>query len=117
MRFSKYFKVVVLLAVGGIGINGCTKLDETYVSTIPADQAAQALGPGGVALVLNAAYADLKDPFISDQGKVFSLMEIQPMNRSLPPAVVTDDNGDRRAIHAQSWNANHSAILVPQCSE
>ena len=62
MTISKYFKMSFLLALAGIA--GCTKLNETYKSTIPADQAAAALGSISPALLLQQAYNDIPGPFV-----------------------------------------------------
>ena len=72
MTISKYFKISVLLVL--TGVVGCTKLDETYKSTVPGDQAAAALGPNGVALLLQSAYNDIPGQFVG-QDQVFSLEE------------------------------------------
>ena len=109
MRISKYFKISLLLALAGIA--GCTKLNETYKSTLPADQAAAALGPGGVGLLLQSAYNDLPSEFVG-QDQVFSLEE-NSTDESLVPTRGGDwdDNGVWRVIHNHTWNADHSQVL------
>jgi len=111
MRFPKYLKVLTLLALAGVA--GCTKLDETYKSTFPADEAAAALGAQGVSLLLQTAYNDIigGSAFV-DQAGVFSLQE----NSSDESLVVTrggdwDDNGVWRVVHNHSWDADHSQVL------
>jgi len=110
MRTTKYFKISLVLLI--IGIGGCTKLKENYTSTVPGDQAAAALGINGVALLLNGTYGDIPQPFMNDQGAVFSLEE----NSSDESLVVTrggdwDDNGVWRVVHNHSWDADHSQVL------
>jgi starch-binding outer membrane protein, SusD/RagB family len=111
MRTSKYFKMSCLLLLAGIG--GCTKLNESYTSTLPADETAAALGAAGVGLLLQAAYNDVPGPFMGDQSAVFSLEE----NSSDESLVVTrggdwDDNGVWRVVHNHTWNADHAQVLT-----
>jgi hypothetical protein len=109
MTISKYFKISLLLVL--TGVVGCTKLDETYKSTVPGDQAATALGPNGVALLLQSAYNDLPGAF-AGQDQVFSLEE-NSTDESLVPTRGGDwdDNGVWRVIHNHTWNADHSQVL------
>src|SRR5450631_3528503 len=110
MRISKYLKLSALLVLAGIA--GCTKLTESYKTTVPGDQAAAALGPAGVGLLLTTAYNDMITPFISDQGEVFSLEE-NSTDESLVPTRGGDwdDNGVWRVVHNHSWNADHAQVL------
>ncbi|MDP9040731.1 MAG: RagB/SusD family nutrient uptake outer membrane protein [Bacteroidota bacterium] len=110
MRISKYFKISVLLALAGLA--GCTKLTETYTSTVSGDQAAAALGSNGVALLLTSAYNDLPTPFVGDQGAIFSLEE-NTTDESLVPTRGGDwdDNGVWRVVHNHTWNADHAQVL------
>jgi starch-binding outer membrane protein, SusD/RagB family len=110
MRISKYFKLTSLLTLAALA--GCTKLDESYTSTVSADQATQALGANGVGLLLASAYADLITPFVSDQGAIFSLEE-NTTDESLVPTRGGDwdDNGVWRVVHNHTWNADHSQVL------
>jgi starch-binding outer membrane protein, SusD/RagB family len=109
MTISKYFKISLLLVL--TGVIGCTKLNETYKSTVPGDQAATALGPNGVALLLQSAYNDLPSEFVG-QDQVFSLEE-NSTDESLVPTRGGDwdDNGVWRVIHNHTWNADHSQVL------
>ncbi len=109
MTISKYFKISALLVV--IGAAGCTKLNETYKSTVPADQAAAALGPAGVGLLLQSAYNDLPGIFVG-QDQLFSLEE-NSTDESLVPTRGGDwdDNGVWRVIHNHTWNADHGQVL------
>jgi len=110
MRISKYFKLSAMLTL--VALAGCTKLDESYTSTVSADQAASALGANGVGLLLGSAYADLITPFVSDQGAIFSLEE-NSTDESLVPTRGGDwdDNGVWRVVHNHTWNADHSQVL------
>ena len=110
MRISKYLKLSALLVLAGIA--GCTKLTESYKTTVPGNQAAAALGPAGVGLLLTTAYNDMITPFISDQGEVFSLEE-NSTDESLVPTRGGDwdDNGVWRVVHNHSWNADHAQVL------
>jgi starch-binding outer membrane protein, SusD/RagB family len=109
MTISKYFKISALLVV--LGTAGCTKLNETYKSTIPGDQAAAALGPAGVGLLLQSAYNDLPGIFVG-QDQLFSLEE-NSTDESLVPTRGGDwdDNGVWRVIHNHTWNADHGQVL------
>jgi len=109
MRISKYFRISLLVALAAVA--GCTKLDESYKSTLPADQAATALGPGGVGLLLQSAYNDLPGEFVG-QDQVFSLEE-NSTDESLVPTRGGDwdDNGVWRVIHNHTWNADHGQVL------
>jgi starch-binding outer membrane protein, SusD/RagB family len=109
MTISKYFKLSVLLVL--TGVVGCTKLDETYKSTVPGDQAAAALGPNGVALLLQSAYNDIPSQFVG-QDQVFSLEE-NSTDESLVPTRGGDwdDNGVWRVVHNHTWNADHTQVL------
>src|ERR1700676_4698059 len=110
MRISKYFKISVVLALAGLA--GCTKLTETYSSTVSGDQAAAALGANGVALLLTSAYNNLPTPFVGDQGAIFSLEE-NTTDESLVPTRGGDwdDNGVWRVVHNHTWNADHAQVL------
>src|SRR5450432_4560348 len=109
MTISKYFKISVLLVL--VGVTGCTKLDESYKSTVPGDQAATALGPAGVGLLLQSAYNDLPGIFVG-QDQLFSLEE-NSTDESLVPTRGGDwdDNGVWRVVHNHSWNADHAQVL------
>jgi len=110
MRISKYFKLSAMLTLAALA--GCTKLNESYTSTLSADQATAALGANGVGLLLASAYADLITPFVSDQGAIFSLEE-NTTDESLVPTRGGDwdDNGVWRVVHNHTWNADHAQVL------
>lgn len=109
MNTSKYIKLSAILLLAGMA--GCTKLKETYTSTVPGDQAAAALGAQGVALLLQTAYNDIPGPFVG-QDQVFSLEE-NTTDESLVPTRGGDwdDNGVWRVMHNHTWNADHGQIL------
>lgn len=92
-------------------VSGCTKLDEKLNSSLTSDQAASSLGAEGAGFVLNAAYADIADPFFS-QSSIFSLQE-NTTDESLVPTRSGDwdDNGVWRVLHNHTWNADHGQIL------
>ncbi|PWT70217.1 MAG: RagB/SusD family nutrient uptake outer membrane protein [Bacteroidetes bacterium] len=106
---SKYFKVSALLLLAGIA--GCTKLNESYTTTVPINQAVESLGPQFPGLLLTAAYNDIPSPFVG-QDQVFSLEE-NSTDESLVPTRGGDwdDNGVWRVVHNHTWNADHSQVL------
>jgi len=106
MKISQYFKVASAIAL--VGVVGCTKLTESYKTTIPASQAAAVLTPD---LLLAKAYNDLPGPFVG-QAVVFSLEE-NSTDESLVPTRGGDwdDNGVWRVIHNHSWNADHQQVI------
>jgi hypothetical protein len=106
MKISKYLKISSLLVLAGLA--GCTKLTESYKTTIPASQAATVLTPN---LLLTKAYNDIPAPFVG-QDEVFSLEE-NSTDESLVPTRGGDwdDNGVWRVIHNHTWNADHSQVL------
>ena len=89
----------------------CSKLNESLNSSLTNTQTASALGAQGVALLLQAAYADVGGPFTA-QDQVFSLQE-NSTDESLVPTRGGDwdDNGVWRVVHAHTWNADHSQVL------
>src|SRR3954452_5205216 len=105
MTISKYLKGSFLLVLAGIA--GCTKLTESYKTTIPASEAARSISP---ALLLQQAYNDIPGPFVG-QSNVYSLEE-NSTDESLVPTRGGDwdDNGDWRVLHSHAWNADHSYI-------
>jgi hypothetical protein len=106
MKISRYIKISSLLLLAGIA--GCTKLEESYKTTIPAAQAAQVIT---ASLLLKSAYNDIPSPFVG-QDQVFSLQE-NATDESLVPTRGGDwdDNGVWRVIHNHTWNADHSQVL------
>ncbi|MDE3247240.1 MAG: RagB/SusD family nutrient uptake outer membrane protein [Bacteroidota bacterium] len=92
-------------------LGSCTKLNETLNSSLTNTQTANALGSQGVALLLQAAYADVGGPFTA-QDLVFSLEE-NSTDESLVPTRGGDwdDNGVWRVVHNHTWNADHSQVL------
>ena len=106
MTISRYLKVATILVL--IGTGGCTKLTESYKTTIPASTAALVLTPD---LLLQSAYNDIPGPFVN-QDQVFSLQE-NSTDESLVPTRGGDwdDNGVWRVIHNHTWNADHGQVL------
>jgi starch-binding outer membrane protein, SusD/RagB family len=109
MSSSKYFKLSAALLI--LGAVGCTKLKESYTTTVPIDQAVNSLGPGFPGLLLTAAYNDIPGAFVG-QDEVFSLEE-NSTDESLVPTRGGDwdDNGVWRVIHNHTWNADHGQVL------
>src|SRR5258708_16270460 len=109
MKMSKYLKISTLLLLAGI--TGCSKLNESYTSTLPYDQTVAALGAKAPALLLSAAYNDIPGQFVG-QDQLFSLQE-NTTDESLVPTRGGDwdDNGVWRVVHNHSWNADHSQVL------
>jgi hypothetical protein len=106
---SKYFKISAVLLL--IGAAGCTKLKETYTTTVPITQAVSSLGPAFPGLLLTSAYNDIPGAFVG-QDEVFSLEE-NSTDESLVPTRGGDwdDNGVWRVIHNHTWNADHGQVL------
>ncbi len=106
MKIANYIKISTLLLL--TGVVGCTKLTESYKTTIPASTAALVLTPD---LLLQSAYNDIPGPFVN-QDQVFSLEE-NSTDESLVPTRGGDwdDNGVWRVIHNHTWNADHGQIL------
>src|SRR5438105_3563042 len=106
----KNYKICALTLV--IALAGCTKLHETLQGSLTNQQTANALGAAGTGLLLQTAYADLGQPFCADQGMVLNL-EGNSTDESLVPTRGGDwdDNGAWRAIHAHTWNADHSNLI------
>ena len=105
-------KITQLLLLTLIVVMGsCTKLNETFNSSLTSTQAASSLGAAGTGLLLQAAYADIAGPFHS-QDLLFSLEE-NTSDESLVPTRGGDwdDNGVWRVLHAQTWNADHGQLL------
>ncbi len=106
MKISKYIKISSLLVLSGLA--GCTKLTESYKTTIPASQAASVLTAD---LLLARAYNDIPGPF-TGQSNVFSLEE-NSTDESLVPTRGGDwdDNGVWRVVHNHTWNADHQQVI------
>lgn len=109
MLKSKYIRITAALLI--LGAMGCTKLNETYTTTVPITQAVTSLGPGFPGLLLTGAYNDLPGAFVG-QDQVFSLEE-NSTDESLVPTRGGDwdDNGVWRVIHNHTWNADHGQVL------
>ena len=106
MTIPKYLKISSLLVLAGFA--GCTKLTESYKTTIPASQAAALLT---AQQLLQSAYNDVAGNFVGN-GSVFSLQE-NSTDESLVPTRGGDwdDNGVWRVIHDHTWNADHQQVL------
>jgi starch-binding outer membrane protein, SusD/RagB family len=105
----KYFQISALALM--LGSAGCTKLNETYTTTVPINQAVASLGPQFPGLLLQSAYNDIPTAFVG-QDEVFSLEE-NSTDESLVPTRGGDwdDNGVWRVIHNHTWNADHGQVL------
>src|SRR5258708_6428685 len=109
MLQSKYLVISAALLLTGAA--GCTKLKESYSTTVPINQAVSSLGPAFPGLLLTSAYNDIPGAFVG-QDEVFSLEE----NSTDESLVHTrcgdwDDNGVWRVIHNHTWNADHGQVL------
>jgi len=109
IHFKKITQLLILSLI--IVMGSCTKLNETFNSSLTSQQAASSLGTAGTGLLLSAAYADIAGPFHS-QDLLFSLEE-NTSDESLVPTRGGDwdDNGVWRVLHAQTWNADHGQLL------
>ena len=107
MTISKYFKISSLLVLAGVA--GCTKLTESYKTTIPQSTAAAVLTPD--LLLSQSAYNDIPGPF-GGQSDVYSLEE-NSTDESLVPTRGGDwdDNGVWRVVHNHTWNADHQQVI------
>jgi len=109
MNTSKYIKLSALILLSGMA--GCTKLKESYTTTVPGTAVLTGLGPDGPALLLSAAYNDIPAPFVN-QDRVFSLEECTTDEALVPTRGGDwDDNGAWRVMHNHTWNADHDQIL------
>lgn len=106
----KNLKIVGCVALS-LAVFSCTKLNEGLRSNLTNQQTAEALGPAGTDLLLQAAYTDIGSAF-NAQDLVFSLEE-NSTDESLVPTRGGDwdDNGVWRVIHAHTWNADHAQVL------
>ena len=109
IHFKKITQLLILSLI--IVMGSCTKLNETFNSSLTSQQAASSLGVAGTGLLLQAAYADIAGPFHA-QDQLFSLEE-NTSDESLVPTRGGDwdDNGVWRVLHAQTWNADHGQLL------
>src|SRR6187402_725361 len=109
MNKSKYITISALALLAGMA--GCTKLKETYTTTVPGPAVQQALGDKGPVLLLTAAYNDIPAPFVN-QDRVFSLEECTTDEALVPTRGGDwDDNGVWRVMHNHTWNADHDQLL------
>ena len=93
---------------------GCTKLDQSLNSTLTNEQAKNALGANGTALLLQTAYTDIGNPF-SDMGNVFALEEVTADQCVVPTrAGDWDDNGTWRALHQHTWSVDGVSNIATQ---
>ena len=99
---------LIAFAVG----TGCTKLDESLNDTLDAQQFTDVLGPNGPALLLKTAYADLAGP-LNDVEQLGNLADNSTDEQLVPTRGGDwDDNGKWRSIHAHTWDANTTAMLL-----
>jgi hypothetical protein len=92
----------------------CTKLEQELGSTLTKDQAANALGANGTALLLQTAYNDIGNPF-SDHALIFSLQEVTTDECVVPTRGGDwDDNGKFRALHTHTWSVDGIDAITSQ---
>lgn len=109
MNKSKYIKLSALVFL--VGSVGCTKLKESYTTSVPGNAVTTGLGDAGPGLLLSAAYNDIPAPFVN-QDRVFSLQECTTDEALVPTRGGDwDDNGAWRVMHNHTWNADHDQIL------
>ncbi|CAN5120487.1 RagB/SusD family nutrient uptake outer membrane protein [soil metagenome] len=101
MRQSKIFAFLALTV-----LFSCTKLDENFRSELETNNTQNITA----AQLLVGAYNGLQGP-INHQGNLWSASEITSDEAIAPTRGPDwDDNGLWRALHEQSWNADHSFL-------
>jgi len=116
MNTSKNFNLDIALVLAGTMIS-CTKLDQKLNSTLTSDQAANALGANGTALLLQTAYNDIGGPF-SDMGLIFALQEVTSDQCLVPTRGGDwDDNGKWRALHQHTWTPDGVDVFLSQFNQ
>jgi starch-binding outer membrane protein, SusD/RagB family len=108
-----YIKTIAFLALLGLGITSCSKLDEDLNGRLNEQQAQDLFGSGGggsVSALLGGTYNAMRAPYM-EQAWVFALWQ-HTTDETIGPtrAGDWDDNGVWRALHTHQWDANHSYI-------
>ncbi|TDH24152.1 RagB/SusD family nutrient uptake outer membrane protein [Segetibacter sp. 3557_3] len=105
------FSIVLLVS---ITISACTKLDQSLNSALTNDQAANALGANGTALLLRTAYTNIGNPY-SDMGNIFALEEVTGDQCLVPTRGGDwDDNGKWRSLHQHTWTVDGVDAILNQ---
>lgn len=102
-----FYKKLSMLALAGLTLAGCTKLDEQLGSTLERSQADSVIQ---VASLLKTAYDGLQLPY-QDQSNLWALQEM-PSDEAVAPTRGGDwdDNGQWRSLKTHSWTAEHPII-------
>lgn len=101
------YKKLSMLALAGLTITGCTKLDEKLGSTLERSEADSVIQ---VASLLKTAYDGLQLPY-QDQSNLWALQEM-PSDEAVAPTRGGDwdDNGQWRSLKTHSWTPEHPII-------
>jgi hypothetical protein len=101
----KHFKLITTVAVAAIGLNACTKLDETLRDSL--DFASENVTAAGL---LQSAYESFNNP-IQDQSRFWAAQQ-HTSDETIGPTRGPDwdDNGVWRVMHTHKWNADHGFL-------
>ncbi len=102
-----FHKKLSTLALAGLTLASCTKLDEKLGSTLERSQADSVIQ---VASLLKTAYDGLQLPY-QDQSNLWALQEM-PSDEAVAPTRGGDwdDNGQWRSLKTHTWTAEHPII-------
>jgi hypothetical protein len=102
-----FHKKLSTLALAGLTLASCTKLDEQLGSTLERSQADSVIQ---VASLLKTAYDGLQLPY-QDQSNLWALQEM-PSDEAVAPTRGGDwdDNGQWRSLKTHTWTAEHPII-------
>ncbi len=112
--FNLQYGILKMLAVFIVitSMARCTKLDQSLNGALTKDQTSNALGSEGPALLLQAAYNDVGNPY-SDLGLIFALEEVTGDECLVPTrAGDWDDNGKWRALHQHTWQVDGVDVIL-----
>jgi len=113
MNKYKYINIAAV-ALAFTMAASCTKLDQNLNSSLTNNEAANALGSNGTALLLQTAYNDVGNPY-SDPGNIFALEEVSADECLIPTrAGDWDDNGKWRALHQHTWSVDGVDVILNQ---
>jgi hypothetical protein len=101
-------KIVALIFLSAILVNGCTKLHETFQGDLTQSQVAS--NPSSATALLAGVYNSMEAPF-TFPFDIFPLAELSTDEAIIPTRGGDwDDNGVWRAFHEQKWDADNIHI-------